>query len=144
MLQGNKATTMLLDVNGRKLEVSKTARNIAMFNFQQLFTKAMGAADYIAIASHFHTVFLVDVPIIKDTEFNWARRFITFIDSLYEHKVKLVCSAQEKPENLFVLSDSHSGVGAEESFAWKRCVSRLAEMQTVEYLSSPHKPDASN
>ena len=130
---------VVLELQGRKLEVHKSAKDNAFFTFSELCTTAMGAADYIAIASAFPTVFLADIPILHNSEFNWVRRLITLVDTLYEHKVKLICSAAAPPELIFVPDDA-GGAGHEEKFAWSRTLSRLAEMQTQEYLSSPHKP----
>ena len=60
----------------------------------------------------------------------WARRFILLIDTLYDEGVKLVCSAAAPPSQLYPEGD-----GAE---AFRRTASRLAEMQSEDYLKRGH------
>jgi cell division protein ZapE len=62
-----------------------------------------------------------------------ARRFVTLIDAVYEAKVKLICSADAPPKELYL-----DGEGA---FEFERLVSRLMEMQSAEYLKLPHVQD---
>ena len=59
-----------------------------------------------------------------------ARRFISFIDECYDRKVKLVISAAELPEKLYVQSRL--------SEKFKRTISRMIEMQSKDYLSQAH------
>jgi cell division protein ZapE len=86
----------------------------------------LAAADYLAIAHEFHTVMIDRIPRMTDTMRDAARRFVVLIDTLYDERVKLVCSAEVRTENLYVEGD-----GAE---AFQRTVSRLIEMQSQEYL----------
>lgn len=53
-------------------------------------------------------------------------------------QVKLICSAEASPENLFVLS-ANSTSGEEVKFMFSRAVSRLSEMQSTEYLQMAHQ-----
>lgn len=75
---------------------------------------------------------------------NEARRFITLIDELYQHGVKLICSSQAEPDLLFPKAIDKKGttntvvMGEEEVFAFSRAVSRLNEMQTKQYLEKKH------
>jgi len=59
-----------------------------------------------------------------------ARRFVTLIDALYEHRTMAVITAAVAPERLYPSGDG--------SFDFQRTVSRLNEMQSVDYLSRPH------
>jgi cell division protein ZapE len=122
------ATT--LQVQGRVLAVSKTAKGVACFGFDELCGRPLGAADYIAIATHFHTVILDGIPRLSPDQRNEARRFVILIDALYEHKTNLICSAQDAPDRLYP-----SGDGAPE---FRRTASRLAEMQSIDYLARAH------
>lgn len=122
------ATT--LSVQGRNLPVPRAAKGVAWFGFAELCERPLGAADYIAIATHFHTVIVGDVPEMSAEQRNEARRFITLIDALYEHKTNLICSAAAPPDRLFA-----SGDGA---FEFRRTASRLQEMQSLTYLARPH------
>jgi cell division protein ZapE len=117
-------------VQGRTLTIKRAARGVAMANFSELCEQPLWAADYLAIATHFHTLVLDGVPVLRAEQRNEARRFITLIDSLYEHRVKLICAAESIPEQLYATGE-HAG-----EFA--RTASRLFEMQSEDYLASPH------
>jgi protein AFG1 len=72
-----------------------------MFTFQDLCSKPLSAADYLEICRHYDTLFIRDIPRLKITMRSEARRFITMIDTLYDNQVKLVCSAEVLPDQLF-------------------------------------------
>ncbi|MFN9094938.1 MAG: AFG1/ZapE family ATPase, partial [Alphaproteobacteria bacterium] len=78
---------------GREIEVPEAARGVARFDFNQLCGRPLGPADYLAIAEAFHTLVLDNIPRLGPENFDKARRFITCIDTLYEHRCKLVASA---------------------------------------------------
>lgn len=119
-----------LMVQGRVLTVSRAARGVAMASFTELCEKPLWAGDYLALATHFHTLILDGVPVLAADQRNEARRFITLIDALYEHRVKLICAAAAIPEQLYT-----TGEHARE---FDRTASRLFEMQSEDYLASPH------
>jgi predicted ATPase len=140
-LSQNKTTTdVSLEIQGRTLDVTRAAvnSNIAWFSFGQLCNRPLGAADYIALAKRFHTIFIEDIPKLTLQERDQMRRFITLIDALYDHRVRLVCTAADTPLKLFVLSDQEKKISSvmDEVFAWDRLVSRLTEMQSQEYLAA--------
>jgi cell division protein ZapE len=117
---------MTLTVLGRALHVSCASKGVARFTFEALCTQPLAAADYLAIAYEFHTVMIDRIPKMTGTMRDAARRFVVLIDTLYDERVKLICSAEVRAENLYVEGD-----GAE---AFQRTVSRLIEMQSQEYL----------
>ncbi|MBL7372465.1 cell division protein ZapE, partial [Escherichia coli] len=78
---------------GRELHVPKCLKGVAVFSFKRLCGEARGAADYLAIARRFHTVILVGIPKLGPENRNEAARFVTLIDALYEHRVKLLAAA---------------------------------------------------
>jgi cell division protein ZapE len=119
-------------VHGRRLTIERTARGVAMTSFQALCAAALGAADYIALQAAFHTVILNAIPRMGPDSRNEAKRFVTLIDVLYEHRVNLICSAEAPPEALYA-----AGHGA---FEFARTVSRLGEMQSPDYIAQPHRP----
>ena len=61
-----------------------------------------------------------------------TRRFIALVDEFYERNVKLIMSAEHPLEDLYT--------GGNLSFEFKRCLSRLQEMQSHDYLASEHLP----
>jgi hypothetical protein len=140
----NKTTTNIsLEIQGRNLQVTRAAVNsdIAWFSFNELCNKPLGPADYIAIAKRFHTIFIENIPRLTLQERDQMRRFITLVDALYDHKVRLVCTAADAPLKLFVLSEQEKKISSvmDEVFAWDRLVSRLTEMQSQEYLTAHAK-----
>jgi cell division protein ZapE len=119
-----------LEVQGRHLHVPKALKGVAVFSFKRLCDAPLGAADYLAIAHRYHTLILVGVPQLGPDKRNQAKRFVTLIDALYEHKVKLLCAADAPPEQLYPAGDG--------SFEFERTVSRLMEMQSADYLALGH------
>ncbi|MBX9880990.1 MAG: AFG1 family ATPase [Sphingomonas sp.] len=114
----------------RTLHVPKSLKGVAVFSFKKLCAEARGAADYLAIARRFHTVILVGIPRLGPENRNEAARFVTLIDALYEHNVKLIAGADARPEALYVAGDG--------AFEFERTVSRLQEMQSDDYLARGH------
>jgi cell division protein ZapE len=122
--------SLRLTVFGHSLLVPQVARGVARFSFADLCEKPLAAADYLEIARQFHTVLIDHIPVLAATERDAARRFILLIDTLYDQGVKLICSAAASPDLLYPEGD-----GAE---AFRRTASRLAEMQSDDYLRRGH------
>ena len=121
---------MELTVQGRKLIVPKTARSVARYDFDELCRQPLGPADFLALAREFDTFIVSHIPVLRPEDRNEARRLVTFIDACYEHKCKVICSADGPPDQLYV-----KGVG---EFEFRRCASRLVEMQAEDYMRTPH------
>ena len=120
-----------LDVGGgRTLHVPKSLKGVAVFSFKRLCGEARGAADYLAIARRFHTVIIVGIPVMTREMRNEVARFVTLIDALYEHRVKLLAAADAEPEGLYPAGDGR--------FEFERTASRLEEMQSADYLAEGH------
>jgi cell division protein ZapE len=121
---------MSLPVLGRQLRVPQAARGVARFDFPDLCAQPLAAADYLAVAQEFHTILIDHIPLLSPENRNEARRFVLLIDTLYDEGVKLICSAAGPPEALYPIGD-----GAD---AFRRTASRLAEMQSEDYLKRGH------
>jgi cell division protein ZapE len=119
-----------LTVLGRQLPVPQAARGVARFSFDELCDRPLAAADYLAIAQAFHTILIDHIPAMTDNMHNVARRFTLLIDTFYDEGVKLICSAAAPPGQLYP-----EGIASE---AFHRTVSRLAEMQSEDYLRKGH------
>jgi cell division protein ZapE len=115
---------------GRTLHVPKSLKGVAVFSFRRLCGEARGASDYLAVARHFHTVIIVGIPLMGPENRNEAARFVTLIDALYEHKVKLLAAADAEPQDHYVHGDG--------AFEFERTASRLIEMQSEAYLALGH------
>jgi len=123
-------TPETLMVMGRALTVPQAARGVARFDFSTLCATALGAGDYLALATHFHTLILDGIPRLSPDNFDQARRFITLIDTLYDHRVKLVASAADMPDRLYMRGENAK--------MFERTASRLEEMQSQDWLALAH------
>lgn len=127
LTDGAEPTAATLEVKKRQVPVPKAANGVAWFPFADLCEQPLGAADYIAIATAYRTVLVADIPRLKPERRNTAKRFATLIDTLYERKVKLVCSAEVSPPDLYPEGDH--------AFEFQRTASRLMEMQSQDYIA---------
>jgi cell division protein ZapE len=118
---------------GRTLHVPKSLKGVAVFSFKRLVGEPRGAADYLAIARRYHTVIIVGIPVMGPDMRNEAARFVTLVDALYEHKVKLLAAADAEPSGLYPDGDGR--------FEFQRTVSRLEEMRSADYLALGHGSD---
>ena len=128
-----------LSTQGRRVFIPQAAlaAGLARFTFADLCQKALGAADYLVIGQHFHTVFCEQVPVFSSlAQVNWARRFITFVDVMYECRVKLIVQAQTPPGGIFAAAKETGASVDDEVFAFARTVSRLEEMFSERYLQT--------
>lgn len=156
-----------LEFLGRDLPVQKCAGSMAYFTFTELCDNPLGAVDYLEICRNFDLIFIQDIPRMSLTMRPQARRFITMVDTLYNHKVNLICTAASSPADLFKISQGTQGLetddtrvlmddlgidqtmvdsqasiftGEEERFAFERTVSRLTEMQGEDYWEAEYLP----
>lgn len=130
MTQGGKPRKQVLEVSGRKLTVEKAHNDVAWMSFSELCDKPLGAADYQELAREFSTLLLSDIPKMSKDQRNEAKRFVTLIDELYEHRVKLICTAAAPAQELYPEGDGN--------FEFQRTASRLIEMQSEKYLAKEH------
>ncbi|KAL4195146.1 hypothetical protein AMTRI_Chr05g63100 [Amborella trichopoda] len=102
MQYGGRITSTSIPIMfGRTLEVPESCNGVSRFTFDYLCGRPVGAADYIAIANNFHTVFISDIPMMSMRIRDKARRFITLVDELYNHHCCLFCSAAASVDDLF-------------------------------------------
>ena len=129
---GQRIAPRKIDLGGRNLELPAAAGGVARASFSDLCDKPLGAVDFLALARNFHTLILDDIPVLDFERRNQTKRFITLIDILYEHHVKLIASAAAEPTELYRAATGH------EIFEFDRTVSRLIEMRSESYLALPH------
>lgn len=120
-----------LNIEAREIRALRRAGGVIWFDFATLCGGPRSQNDYLEIASRFHTVILSSVPRMSVAMSSEARRFTWLIDVLYDHKVKLIMSAEVEPEQLYT-----EGVLANE---FHRTVSRIIEMQSAEYMASERR-----
>ena len=121
----------VLHIEAREIHARRRAGGVVWFDFRTLCGGPRSQNDYLEIASQFHTVLLSDVPHMPVRMASEARRFTWLVDVLYDRRVKLILSAAVAPEALYT-----EGPLVHE---FPRTVSRLAEMQSAEYLAEPHR-----
>ncbi len=124
-LSGGTSETLILKIKGRAVEIPEFANGVARATFYDLCGQPLGPADYLALAGAVRVLILDDIPRLSSENYNQARRFVTLIDALYEARVKLVATAADTPENLYI-----EGEG---SFEFERTASRLREMQAADW-----------
>lgn len=119
-----------LVVRGRKLPIRRRSGSLLWANFSQLCEGPRSASDYIELTYRFSTLLVSNIPTMDDDHNNAARRFVHLVDECYDRAVKLIATADAPIEQLYT--------GKRLAGPFRRTVSRLIEMQSVEYLSSPH------
>ena len=122
--QGN-SEPLSLTVKSRSVELPAFANGVARARFYDLCGQPLGPADYLAVAEAVRVLILEDIPRLSSENYNQAKRFVTLIDALYEARVRLIASAADVPERLYI-----EGEG---SFEFERTASRLREMQAADW-----------
>ena len=128
--KGEKAP--ILEVNHRPLPAICSAQGVLAVDFHTLCEEARSQLDYIALSKLYHTVLLHNVHQMATKDENTARRFLALVDEFYERRVKLIIAAEVSMFEIYC--------GERLKFEYQRCLSRLQEMQSEEYLASPHLP----
>lgn len=119
-----------LTVKGRKIVIPAAAHQVARFTFADLCEQPMGPSDYLEIGAQFCTVMIDGIPALGPEKRDIARRFVTLVDALYEHRSVLVCSAATSADRIYD--------GDDWKFEFQRTVSRLIEMQAEDYIKQRH------
>lgn len=90
---------------GRDIHVPYVSGRCCMFTFDELIGRPKSAADYIELCRHYDAFVITEVPGMNHKSRDLARRFITFIDALYESRAKLVLTTQVPLTQLFMSSE---------------------------------------
>ena len=151
------------NIQGRDVTFRRACGGVLETSFEELCDRPVGANDYLHLAQFFHTIIIRDVPQMSLKMKSQARRFITLIDAFYDHRTKVIITADVAIRDLFlrqipddVISDesrmlmddlkigkedatANIFTGDEEIFAFDRTLSRLTEMQTDDYWKKDGK-----
>ncbi|MDC9615046.1 cell division protein ZapE [Xenorhabdus khoisanae] len=122
----------VLQINHRSMPTISSVDGVLAINFKTLCEDPRSQLDYIALSKLYHSVLLHDMPIMTTLYESAARRFIALVDEFYERHVKLIINAEVSMEQIYQ--------GELLTFEYRRCLSRLQEMQSEEYLKLPHLP----
>ena len=131
MMKGDLIEPETLSINNRKIPCQHVCEDLVWFHFQDLCGSPTSQLDYIEIANLFGTVFLEELPIMDDDKNAEARRFISLIDEFYDSSVKIIILAESSIKDIYK--------GKVLAFEFQRTLSRLNEMQSVEFFSRAHK-----
>jgi cell division protein ZapE len=126
-LTGGEAESLTLRVQGRDVVLPRFHNGVARAGFWDICGRPLGPADYLEIARAVRVLILEDIPRLSAENYNPARRFVTLIDALYEARVRLIATAADAPDRLYI-----EGAGA---FEFARTASRLVEMQSADWAA---------
>ncbi|MEN4245870.1 cell division protein ZapE [Serratia marcescens] len=122
----------VLQINHRPLQAIRSVDGVLAVDFHTLCEEARSQLDYIALSRLYHSVILYNVRVMGPLKENTARRFLALVDEFYERHIKLVIGAEASMFEIYQ--------GGQLKFEFQRCLSRLQEMQSEEYLKLPHLP----
>ena len=125
-----------VNIESREIRALRRAGTAIWFDFATLCGGPRSQNDYLELASRFKTVILSGIPRMSVAMSSEARRFTWLIDVFYDHKVKLIMSAEVPPEELYTV-----GQLANE---FQRAVSRIIEMQSREYMDAERRDAAAS
>lgn len=120
-----------IEIEKHKINTIRISENAIWFNFKEVCATPRSKDDYIKISKNYPIVVITNIPVFKDNNISSLRRFITFIDELYEKKTKLILLTEKTIDKLHNTEQL--------SFEFKRTLSRLTEMQSAEYNNTVHK-----
>lgn len=80
---------------GRDVVVEKASGKCAWFTFDEIIGRATGAADYLELMRNYDAFIVTGVPGMSHKTRDLARRFITFIDAIYESRVGVLNIGRE-------------------------------------------------
>ena len=129
LIGGAEARPDAIESLGRVISVPAQAMGVARFDFADLCERPLGARDYLKVANGFHTLVIEHVPVFSRLKSDAAKRFILLIDTLYDRGVKLAASFAAPLEEL--AQDEKT------RFEFARCLSRLEEMRSADYIAQP-------
>lgn len=127
-------STEVIEIEGREISIRQQAQGVLLADFRALCDGPRSQRDYMELARIYHTVLVSDIEQMGafSTGDDIARRFLAMVDEFYERNVKLIVSAQVPLAEIYA-----DGLL---SFEFRRCRSRLIEMQSHDYLKSEHLP----
>ncbi|QQG46890.1 MAG: AFG1 family ATPase [Candidatus Azosocius agrarius] len=120
-----------ISILNRNINFIFLSGDVIWFDFHQLCSLPRSQNDYIEIAKIYHTVFITNIPILHEVSDSQVRRFIALIDEFYDRNVKIVITTFVDIENIYSFYQFE--------LEFKRTLSRLIEMKSVDYFSKKHK-----
>ena len=119
--------TNYIEIKNRKFECKLAMKNLLWVEYQSFFKQPLGSSDYKYISKNYDWIFINKFSICNDENIDTVRRFISFIDVAYADKTKIKFFFNIKEQDIYK--------GNKLDILWKRCHSRLIEMQSFKYIS---------
>lgn len=92
-----------LKIWGRNLVVPKCSPPyVAQFTFKQLCGELLAAGDYLTLATTFESIIVTDIPYLSVNQRDEVRRFITFLDAVYDNHSRIAVTAAAPFQDIFV------------------------------------------
>jgi cell division protein ZapE len=110
----------------RPITIRKQAGSCIWFDFESIAMPPRSQHDYLALAQQYKSIFISHIPKIKPEQKDRATLFIRLIDVLYDAKIRLICSAEALPQQLYMAGPLLHD--------FQRTQSRLIEMQSERYF----------
>lgn len=133
-----------ITVYGRPIVIPAQHNGVAFFTYEELCGAALGPADYITLASTYHTFILTDVPIMQFLQKNEARRLITLLDALYEARCRLLVTAAAGPDDIFFPEPPASATGTVTEEMADDAVYSETYSEIYQDATSPFRPNISS
>lgn len=130
LTNGKSLNKFCIKINNRYLQTIGAVDNILAIDFNVLCVQNCSKYDYISLSSKFHKVLIFNIPILNDDQLDCIRRFIILIDTFYDRRIKLIVSAETDLFKIYL--------GTYLQYEYKRCLSRLQDMQSMEYFNLPY------
>ncbi|CAM2816396.1 ATPase [Legionella steigerwaltii] len=127
LLAGEFKENGFITIQNREIPYLKLAEQSIWFAFDILCNLPRSQLDYLELADKFDTIFLSNIPSLTVNHTLQAIMFIHFIDVMYDRGINIIISAEVAVEKLYVEGEM------KETFT--RTLSRLLEMQSVDYLA---------
>ena len=120
-----KHSFKIINVKGRNFKIENFYEGIVRFNFNELCDQNLGAEDYLENIKNCKFIAIDKIPQFNDTNSNQQQRFITLLDVIYDKKIPISITANQK------LDKFKSSKLLEKPF--KRTISRLYELTSFNY-----------
>jgi len=115
-----------LTIQNRLIPYVKCGERAIWFEFSVICNLPRSQLDYLELANRFDTIFVSDIPALTSTDTVGALLLTHFIDVMYDQGVRLIISAAVPIEQLYAEGEVRT--------SFQRTLSRLEEMQSVDYL----------
>ena len=114
----NEKTMILLSEKIHYIENTHFWYRVVYFDFNELFDKHLYAKNYQELVDKLkvNKIFINDIPCL-DGHDNWAKRFIAFIDIVYENSIHLVLSSHFQFNQIYTTGPV--------AFEFNRTISRI-------------------